>query len=101
MVHWARNINGSSVMLIKPTRRQVEILRKQKEIKEAWSHQFLKLKYDKIWEEKERGFLSLVRSMALRKRKKDRLKGDYLQLWTECWSVPWEGGGILFWFLPG
>lgn len=102
MVHWAGNISGSSVMLIKPTRQQVETLRKYLERDQRSSVPSVLESWNKNWFGKKtrRCFLALVRCMALRKRKKKRLKRwqhpsrDPLQ---DCTWKDW----ILYQFFPG
>lgn len=136
MAHWARNINGSSVILIKPMRQQVEILRKYLErdqrgsvpsVLESWNMtdwrrkrkmflffwRIIPKEYDLFRESSlfkatslkkqtkkkpkkpahcskqgftiGRCFLTLVRNMALRKRKKIDWKV------TTCFSGPSAG----------
>lgn len=75
MVHWAGNINGSSVMLIKPMRQQVEILRKYLERDQRGSVPLVleSRNTSRFGKETRRCFLALVRCLALSKRKKQQV----------------------------
>lgn len=76
MVHWAGNTSGSSVMLIKPMRPQVETLRKYLERDQRSSVPSVLESWNKNWFGKKtrRYFFALVRCLALTKKDKKRLK---------------------------